>query len=145
MALQADGGMKFLPELDHLRLITLQEGDLMEAMAIAAIRRIGVSCNNGFAVGALQITVIRMAGRAFFNDPLFFPFPGGHIVNIFVAVFTLNIIYEMGACVMLCPFFLMTAMAGHRFRMNPRTFGLRMRFHVRNVPVAAIAGVGSMD
>jgi hypothetical protein len=66
-------------------------------------------------------------------------------MDLFVAVFALNIIDEMSTPVMFCPLPLMTAMAGHGLRMNPCTLCLRMGFHIRNVPVAAIAGVGSMD
>src|SRR4030042_5575883 len=86
-----------------------------------------------------------MAGRTFLDDPGFIPFPGGHLMDIFMAVFALNIVDEVGAPVMFCPRLLMAAMAGHWFHMNLRPLCLRMGFHIRNVPVAAIAGVGSMN
>lgn len=145
MALETDCGMKFLPELNYLGLITLQEGNFMETMAIAAIRGIRVSSENGFAMAAFQEAVISMAGRAFLNDSLFLPLPWGHIVNIFMAVFALNVIDEVGACVMFSPLLFMTAMAGHGLCVNSGALCLSMGFHICNVPVAAITGVGSMD
>jgi hypothetical protein len=54
-----------------------------------------------------------MAGSAFLDDPGFIPFPGGHLMDIFMAVFALNIVDEVGTPVMFCPLLLMTAMAGH--------------------------------
>src|SRR4030042_601164 len=86
-----------------------------------------------------------MAGRTFLDDPGFIPFPGGHLMYIFMAVFALNIVDEVGSPVMFCPLLRMTAMAGHGFHMNPRPLCLRMGFHIRNVPVATIARVGSMN
>ena len=86
-----------------------------------------------------------MAGRTFLDHPDFIPLPRGHLVDVFVAVFALNVIDEMGACIMLCPFLLMTSMAGDRFGMNscPLCFG--MGFDIRDIIVATVTGVGSMN
>lgn len=94
---------------------------------------------------AFRITVIRVAGRAFLDHPGFIPFPGGHLVDVLMAILTLNIVDEMGAGVMFRPFLLMTPMAGHRLSMNSSPFSFRMGFDIRNIPVAAIAGIGSVN
>jgi hypothetical protein len=66
-------------------------------------------------------------------------------MDIFVAVYALNIVDEVSAPVMFHPLLLMAPMAGHWFRMNPGAFCLCMGSHIRDVPMAAIAGVGSMN
>jgi len=117
----------------------------VEAMAVATIGGIRVSCKNGFAMDAFQVTVIRVADRAFLNNPGFVPFPWSHFVDVFMTVFTLNVIDKMSACIMFCPFLLMTAMAGNRLSMNLTSFCFPMGFHIRDIPVATIAGIGSVD
>jgi hypothetical protein len=86
-----------------------------------------------------------MAGRAFFDDPNLVPFPRGYLVDLCMAVFALDIIDEMSACIMFCPFLLMASMAGDRLRMNSPPFGFHMSIDVRDIPVATIAGIGSVN
>jgi hypothetical protein len=86
-----------------------------------------------------------VADRAFLDDPCFVPFPWSHFVDVFVAVFTLNVIDKMSACIMFSRFFLMTPMARNWLCMYSRPFGFHMGFHVGDIPVATIAGIGSMD
>jgi hypothetical protein len=94
---------------------------------------------------ALCITIIGMAGRAFLDDPDLIAFPGGHLVYVFMAVLTLYVIDEMSARIMFCPFFLMTSMAGDGFGMNSPPLCLHMGFDIRDIPVATVTGVGSMN
>jgi hypothetical protein len=63
-----------------------------------------------------------MTGRAFLDDPDLIAFPWGHLVDVFVAVFTLNIINEVGTRIMFSPFLLMASMASDWLRMNSYTF-----------------------
>src|SRR4030042_2380230 len=86
-----------------------------------------------------------MAGRAFFDDPSLVPFPRDYLMDLCMAVFALNVIDKMSACIMLCTFLLMSSMAGDRLRMNSPPFGFHMSIDVRDIPVATIAGVGAMD
>jgi hypothetical protein len=62
-----------------------------------------------------------------------------------MAVFALNVIDEMGACIMLRPLLLMTSMARDWFRVNscPLCFG--MNFDICDIIVAAVTGVGPMN
>jgi len=62
-----------------------------------------------------------------------------------MTVFALNVIDEMGACIMLRPFLLMTSMARDRFRMNSCPFCFDVGFHIRDVIVATVTGVGPMN
>jgi high-affinity nickel permease len=66
-------------------------------------------------------------------------------VDVFMAVFALNVIDKMGACVMLRPFLLVTSVAHNRFRMNPCPFGFGMGFDIRDIVVATVAGVSAMN
>jgi hypothetical protein len=66
-------------------------------------------------------------------------------MDLFMAVFALNFIDEVGAPGMFHPFLLMTTMASRGRRMSLSPLCLRMGCHIRNVPVAANAGVGSMS
>jgi hypothetical protein len=107
-------------------------------MAVTTSGRIWIPCQDGLTVDTFRVPIIRVAGRAFLNDPDFVPFPWGHIVDIFMTVFTLNVIDKMGAGIMLCPFFLMTTVAGDRLRMNSAPFGFHMGFDIGDIPVATI-------
>jgi len=62
-----------------------------------------------------------------------------------MAVFALNVIDEMGACVMLRPFLLMTSMTGDGFSMDSPPFRLPMDLDICDVIVATVTGVGSMN
>ncbi len=145
MAFEAHIGMELLSELDHLRLIPFQDGNLVQSVTIAAVGSIPVPCEDGFSVDAFEVAIVAMAGGTFFDDPFLIPFPGGHLVDILVAVFTLNVINEVGARIMLCPLLLMAAMTGDWLRMNSGTLRLRVGFDIGNIPMTAIAGIGSMD
>jgi hypothetical protein len=94
---------------------------------------------------ALCITIIGMAGRAFLDDPDLIAFPGGHLVDVFMTVFTLNIINKMSTRIMFCPFLLMTSMTSDGFGMNSPPLCLHMGFDICDIPVATVAGVGSMN
>jgi hypothetical protein len=117
----------------------------MKTMAIGAGGRIWVSCEDGFAVDALCVTIIGMAVRAFLNHPDFIAFPWDHLVDVFVAVLTLNVIDEVGTRIMFCSFLFMASMAGDWLGINPCSSYLHMGFDIRNIPVTAIAGVGSVN
>src|SRR5512139_474214 len=94
---------------------------------------------------ALSITIIGVAGCAHLDNPDFIPLPRSYRVDVFVAVFALNVIDEMGACIMFRPFLLMTSVAGDRFRMNSCPFCFGMNLDICDIPVATVAGVGSMN
>ena len=94
---------------------------------------------------ALGIAVIRVAGRTRLDHPNFIPLPRRHRVDVFMAVFALNVVDKMGACIMLHPFFLMTSMAGHGFSMDPSPFRLPMGFDICDIIVAAVTGIGPMN
>jgi hypothetical protein len=117
----------------------------MEAMAIAAGSRIRISIEHSLAMSAFSVTIIGVAGCTFLNDSHFFPLPRSHLVNVFMAVFTLNFIDEMGAGIMFYPFFFMASMAGDLLGMNSSPFSFLMGFDIRNIPVATVARVGSMN
>jgi hypothetical protein len=86
-----------------------------------------------------------MAGRAFFDDPDLIPFPWGYLVNLCVTVFTLYVVDKMGACIMFCPFLLMASMAGDRLSVDSTPFCFHMSIDVRDIPMATIAGIGSVN
>jgi hypothetical protein len=62
-----------------------------------------------------------------------------------MAVLTLDVVYEMGARIMFRPFLLMTAVTCNGLRMNPPSFGFPVGFHIRDIPMATVAGVGSVN
>ena len=73
----------------------------MKAMAITAGCRVRVSIEDGLPMDTLQIAIIGVAGRAFLDDPGLVPLPGGYLVDLHVAVLTLNVVDEMGAGIVL--------------------------------------------
>ena len=73
------------------------------------------------------------------------PFPGGYLVDLFVAISTLNVIDEMGAGIMFCRFLLVAPMARDRLGVNRGPFLLDMLFDIGDIPVATVAGVCSMN
>ncbi len=131
MTFLADLRMKLLAKCNHFAVIPFQEGNLMETMAITAGCRIRISVEGGFAVDTLRITIIGMAGRTLLNDAYLIPFPGRQIVNLFVTIFALDFINEMGAGIMFCRFFLMATMAGDRLGMDFCPFFVDMLFRYR--------------
>jgi hypothetical protein len=60
---------------------------------------------------AFSVTIVRVAGRTFLDDPDLISFPWGHLMDVFMTVFTLNLIREMGTCVMFQSFLFMTPLA----------------------------------
>jgi len=145
MALLADLGMELFPKGNHLGLITFQQGDFMEAVAVGTRSGIGIPRKDGLTVNALRITVIRMTGRAFLDDAGFVPFPGRDFVDLFVAIPALDIVDEVNARIMLRSLFLVTPMARHGFRVDLGPFRFEMRFGVGNVPMATVTGKGSVN
>ncbi len=73
----------------------------MEAMAITAGCRVWIPLEDGLPMNTFQIAVIGVAGRTLLNDPSLVSFPGGHLVDLHVAVLTLDVIDEMGARIVL--------------------------------------------
>jgi hypothetical protein len=117
----------------------------MEAMTITAYCRIGIPIEDGLAMDTPGVTVIGMAGSAFLDHTDLVPFPGGQLVNLFMTIFTLNLIDEMGAGIMFCRFLLMTAVAGGRLAMDSCLFFPDMFFDIGDIPVATITRICSMD
>jgi hypothetical protein len=144
MTFLADFGMELLPKFHGLGFVPFQQGNFMEAMAIAAGGRIRVPLEDGFAVDALGVTIIRMTGRAGLDHPDFIPSPGGQLVNLLMAVLALNVIKEMGACIMFRRFFFMTSMAGDWLGMNPRP-SCRMGLDICDVIMTTVARIGAMN
>jgi hypothetical protein len=93
---------------------------------------------------AFSEAIIGMAGGACLDHPDLIPFPRGYLVDLCVTVFTLDVVYEMGACIMLCSFLLVATMAGNRLRMDSPPLGFHMSVDVGDVPMATIARIGSM-
>src|SRR4030043_775067 len=104
----------------------------------------GIPRHDRLTMDAFSEAVVRMAGRAFFDDPSLVPFPRGYLVDLCMAVFTLNLIYKMGTRIMFRSLLLMTAMAGDRLRMDSSPLGFHMSVDVGDVPMATIARIGSM-
>ena len=94
---------------------------------------------------ALGVTIIRVAGRTCLDHPDLIPLPRGYLVNLLMAVCALNVIKEMGACIMCCPFFFMTSMAGDWLGMNSCPFCSGMDVDIRDVIVATVARIGTMN
>lgn len=66
-------------------------------------------------------------------------------MDALVAVFALNVVKEMGTCVMLCPLPFMTSMTGNRFGLDSGPFHFHVLFDIHDIPVAAVTGKGTMD
>jgi hypothetical protein len=96
-------------------------------------------------MNALLIAVIRMTGRACLNHPDLVPFPGCQLVDLFVAILTLDFVDEVGAGVVFRGLSFVTSVAGDGFRVDLRPFGLYMSFGVGNVPMATITRERSMN
>jgi hypothetical protein len=94
---------------------------------------------------AFGITIIRVARGTRLDHSNLVPLPGDYLVDALMAVFALNVVDEMGACIMFRPFLFVTSMTRHRFRMDFRPFGLGMNFDICDIVVATVAGVGSMN
>jgi hypothetical protein len=94
---------------------------------------------------AFSEAVVGMAGGACLDHSDLIPFPWGQFMNIFMTVFALDVVYKMSTRIMFCPFFLMASMAGDRFRMDSTPFGLPMSFDVGDIPMATVAGIGSVN
>jgi len=94
---------------------------------------------------AFSEAVVGMTGGACLDHSDLIPLPWGYLMDLCVTIFTLYVVDEMGACIVLCPFLLMTSMAGDRLRVDSPPFCFQMGFHIRDIPVAAVAGVRAMD
>ena len=73
----------------------------MEAMTITAGCRVWVSVEDRLSMDTLQITIISVADRTPLNDTNLVPLPGGDLVDLLVAVLTLNVVDEMGTGIVL--------------------------------------------
>jgi hypothetical protein len=65
-------------------------------------------------------------------------------MDFYMTVRTSHIVYEMGAGVMFGTFNLVTSVAGDRLDMDSTAL-CRVFLNIGNIPMAAIAGIGSMD
>jgi hypothetical protein len=65
---------------------------LVLSMAIPTVRRIRVSSQRTFTTNTFGVTFIRVAGLTSLDHPLFIALPGSQLMNIYVAVNTLNFI-----------------------------------------------------
>jgi hypothetical protein len=117
----------------------------METMAVTACGGIGIPRKDRLTMDAFSEAIIGMAEGAFLDHPDLIPFPWGYLVDPCMTVFTLDIVYKMGARIMFCPFFFVTSMASDRLCINSRPSRFHMGCDVRNIPVATIARIGSMD
>ena len=73
----------------------------MKAMTITARCRVRVPIEDGLPMDTLQIAVICVAGRTLLNDTSLVPLPGRYLVDLQVAVLTLNVVDEMGTGIVL--------------------------------------------
>jgi hypothetical protein len=117
----------------------------MEAMAITAGCRVWVSIEDGLSMDTLQIALIRVAGRTLLNDTSLVPFPGGYLVDLHVAVLTLNVVDEMGTGIVLRGFFLVATMTRERLEMDFGAFCQDVLIGVRDIQMATFARVCPMD
>jgi len=145
MALLADLSMKLLPELGCFGIVTLKDRNLMETMTVVAGSRIRVPCKNGFSMDTLSIAIILMTGGTFLNDSGLIAFPRGDFMNPCMTILALNVVDEMGTCIMLCPLFFMASVTGDRFGMNLCPFSLQMFLDICDIPVTTITRIGPMD
>ena len=67
----------------------------MKTVAIATIGRIRVSSEDRFTMDALRVTIVRVASGAFLDYPGFIPITRSDLMDIFMTVFTLNIVDEV--------------------------------------------------
>jgi len=93
---------------------------------------------------AFRIPIVLVAHRARFDYPDFVTTPGGELVDLHMAVRTPHIVDEMGTGVVFGSFHLMTSVAGNRFGLDSGALR-RVFIDIRDVPVAAIAGIGAVD
>jgi len=114
-------------------------------MAVAARGRVWIPRQDRFPVNTFSEAVVGMAGSACLDHSDLIPFPWGQFMDVFMAVFALNLIDKMGTRIMFCPFLLVTAMTGNRLSMNLPPFRFPMGFHIRDIPVATVAGIGSVN
>ena len=87
-------------------------------MTVGTRRRIRIASENPFAVNAFGKPIIGVTGCALLNHADLVPFPGRYLMDLFVAIFALDIINEVNAGIMLCAFSPVTSMARHPLRMD---------------------------
>jgi hypothetical protein len=144
MAFLADLRMEGAAEFNGIGFFPRQDGDLMKSMTIRAVRRVPVSGKNRLSVDAFRIPIVLVAHRALFDYPDFVTTPGGELMDVRMAVRTPHIVDKMGTGVMFGSCDLMASMAGDPFGLDSPPL-CRMFFDIGDIPVAAIAGIGSMD
>jgi hypothetical protein len=62
-----------------------------------------------------------------------------------MTILALDVVDKMGTRVVLCPFLLVTAMTRNRLSMNLPLFRFPMVLYIRDIPVATVAGVCSVN
>jgi hypothetical protein len=93
---------------------------------------------------AFSEAVVGMAGSACLDYSGLIPFPWGQFMDLFMTVFTLDVVYKMGARIVLRSFLLVTSMASDWLCINSRPSRFHMGFDVGDIPMATIARIGSM-
>jgi hypothetical protein len=114
-------------------------------MAVIASSRIWISRRDRLTMDAFSIAIVGMAGGARLDHSRLIPFPRGQFMDLRVAVFTLDVVDEMGACVVLSPFLLMASMTGDRLCVDSPSLCFQMGLYIRDIPMAAITGVGTVN
>jgi hypothetical protein len=85
-----------------------------------------------------------VAGRTGLDYPGFIPFPWSYLMDVLMAVYTLNVIDEVDTCIMFGPFFFMASMTGDWLSVDFCTFGC-VSIDIGNVPVTTITRVDPVD
>src|SRR4030042_6959937 len=106
----------------------------METMAIRAAGRVRIPGEGRCAVDAFRVTVFSVTGGACLDHPGLITFPRRYLVNVLMAVLTLNVINEMGACRIFRRFLLMASIAAHHLGF----LCFLVSAEVSNIPVATV-------
>ncbi len=85
-----------------------------------------------------------MAERAFLDSSNLVSPPGRNLVDLNMTILALDVIDKMGTGIMFGTLDLMTAVTGHRLCLNSGSLD-GMLFDIRDIPVAAIARIGTMN
>ena len=144
MAFLADLRMEGAAEFNSLGLFPREDGDLMKSMTIRAVRRVPVPGKNRLSVDAFRIPIVLVAHGALLDHSDLVSTPGGELMDVRMAVRTPHIVDKMGTGVMFGPCDLVAPVAGDPFGLDSPSL-CRMFFDIGDIPVAAIAGIGSMD
>jgi hypothetical protein len=144
VALLTNPGVKEASKFHPLRLFSGQDWRFVEFVAIRTDGSVSIRRKNSKPVDALGIAVILMTDGTPLNDPDLISLPGGNLVDLDVAVLTLDIIDKVRAGVVLYALDFVTAMARHRIGLNPGP-RRRMFLKIGNVPVTAITRIGTVN